>query len=761
MTDTASLSFIGVFVAGLLSFFSPCILPLLPVYLARFAGSPDTRDTGGNKGFQPRILLQTIVFVIGLGTTFVLMGFGAGALGTLVDARLFAIVGGFVILLLGLHQAGIIRISMLDREARMDAGEKTGLFGSWLLGFTFSFGWTPCVGPILASVLVLSAQGGTALFGAALMGAFTLGLAVPFLLLAVFTGSLVVLFRKMNRFMPKIRLVGGLVIVAVGIWMIASNLIPLTQTPANPESAQADRKGTAEKDFTLRDVEGNTVTLSDFNGKKVYMKFWGTWCSACMQGMDEFVAYADAQQASGDVEVITIVLPGMNGEMKANEFTEWYRSQGYTFRVLFDERGTVANQYQVRGFPTNVFVDPNGVIAFSMAGGIDNATIGSIWDQIDEILAEQASLDKSEIPTPDEAAVPDTPAGTPDNVRAYQLLQGSTHQNRYPANPNVLLDFQVADLKDIWLAGGCFWGVEAYMARVYGVADAVSGYANGTLDNPAYEQIITGKTGHAETVHVRYDPRRVELETILNHYFGIIDPTSVNRQGNDRGTQYRTGIYYQDPTDLPVIEQVLARVQNGLSKPVATEVEPLTAFWPAEAYHQDYLETNPDGYCHVDFAPLTDLNGRIDPARYAVPDEATLRETLTSEQYAVTRQNGTERAFSNEYWDNHEPGLYVDIVTGEPLFSSRDKYDSGCGWPSFTRPLAVELIRELPDNTLGMQRIEVRSRVGDSHLGHVFDDGPKEAGGLRYCINSAALRFIPLTEMEAAGYGDLLGAVLT
>lgn len=335
------------------------------------------------------------------------------------------------------------------------------------------------------------------------------------------------------------------------------------------------------------------------------------------------------------------------------------------------------------------------------------------------------------------------------------------HNSILPINPNLDLDFSASELKEIYLAGGCFWGVEAYMARVPGVAETSVGYANGTTENPTYEAVCRGNTGHAETVHVRYDPKRLPLADLLRQFFQIIDPTVRNRQGNDFGSQYRTAIYYLDPVDVEVIRAVLAEEQQKYERPIVTEVEPLRSYTLAEEYHQKYLEKNPHGYCHISFETLPDPEAALEEDAetcrdYPKPSDDVLKAKLSPESYAVTQHDATEPPFSGRYWASDDVGLYVDIVTGEPLFTSMDKFYSACGWPSFCKPIEPEALVEKADLSHGRTRTEVRSRAGDSHLGHVFTDGPQEKGGLRYCINSVALRFIPKDELEAEGYGEYL-----
>ncbi|RKW40292.1 MAG: peptide-methionine (R)-S-oxide reductase [Lachnospiraceae bacterium] len=306
----------------------------------------------------------------------------------------------------------------------------------------------------------------------------------------------------------------------------------------------------------------------------------------------------------------------------------------------------------------------------------------------------------------------------------------------------------------IYLAGGCFWGVEGYFKRIKGVVDTECGYANGNTKNPSYEDVCRKNTGHAEAVRIDFDDNIISLEDLLIYYFRIIDPISVNKQGNDVGTQYRTGIYYTDEEQLPIINDALKREQEKYIDKIAVEVLEIENFYDAEEYHQNYLDKNPNGYCHINLEWANEPIVRSE--NYKKENNESLKNRLTDLQYDVTMNAATEAPFRNEYWDSFERGIYVDITSGEPLFFSTDKFESGCGWPSFSKPIQKDLVKYKEDLSLGRRRIEVRSNSADAHLGHVFNDGPAELGGLRYCINSAALKFIPLEKMEEEGYGYLI-----
>ena len=318
---------------------------------------------------------------------------------------------------------------------------------------------------------------------------------------------------------------------------------------------------------------------------------------------------------------------------------------------------------------------------------------------------------------------------------------------------------------EIYLAGGCFWGTELLMLNVPGVKSVEVGYSNGTTRNPTYREVCKD-SGHAESAHVIYQPAEVSLNKILDVYYQSIDPTLVNHQGKDHGLQYRTGIYFSDPADKPIIEESLKNLQGNFFNPVVVECEPIKNFYRAEEEHQQYLIKNPNGYCHVS-RYLIDEQAKIKAAEefpdknfyrgrvYGKPNKEIL-ENLSDLQRAVTQNAETEPPFKNEYNEEYREGIYVDVTNGQPLFCSTDKFDSRCGWPAFSKPIDKNFLKEIKEFSFGMERTEVRAKASNSHLGHVFDDAPEELGGNRYCINSASLRFIPRENMEKEGYGDWL-----
>lgn len=316
----------------------------------------------------------------------------------------------------------------------------------------------------------------------------------------------------------------------------------------------------------------------------------------------------------------------------------------------------------------------------------------------------------------------------------------------------------------IYLAGGCFWGTEKYMEAVEGVLSTKVGYILGKeeymvqkkKEDVTYEEVCRG-IGYAEAVEVIFDTEKTNLTNILEEFYYTIDPTTLGRQGMDIGAQYRTGIYTTTEAQVEIAKKSLENLQTKYDKPIRTELLPLFHFVEAETYHQKYLTKNPQGYCHINFAKIAKEKQRIvDAESYQVMSKQEMQQNLTELQYLVTQRNATEPPFRNEYWNKSTAGLYVDITSGEPMFSSKDKFLSACGWPAFSKPIDPNVVKEYDDVSHNMIRTEVRSRVGNAHLGHVFDDGPLETGGLRYCINSASLRFIPKEDMEAQGYGKYL-----
>lgn len=478
--------------------------------------------------------------------------------------------------------------------------------------------------------------------------------------------------------------------------------------------------------ITLKDINAMSYTFGK-DGKPTYIKFWASWCPICLSGLEDIDSLSKEVK---DFEVVTVVSPGLVGEKKIEDFKKWYKSLGYkNIKVLLDEKGELSKMLNVRVYPTSAVITANGKVEKVIPGHLEKATIKKLF--------------------------PSKMNGDKMMMNDKKMKDAMMKDDKMSMEKEVNVKHTDKNIQDIYLAGGCFWGLEAYMEKIYGVIDVTSGYANGKTKNPKYQDL--NSSGHAETVHVKYDASKVNLSTLLKYYFKIIDPTSVNKQGNDRGLQYRTGIYYVSQKDIAIIQDEIKEQQKKYSQKIVVEVMPLKEYYLAEEYHQDYLKKNPNGYCHIDLSKADDII--IDEKKYPKLSEKELKMKLSSKQYEVTQNGDTERAFQNDYWDFFKKGIYVDITTGEPLFSSADKYNSQCGWPSFVKPIVPEVVTYHEDTSFNMIRTEVKSRSGKAHLGHVFNDGPKNRGGKRYCINSAAIQFIPYEEMEEKGYGYLISAI--
>ena len=575
--------------------------------------------------------------------------------------------------------------------------------------------------------------------------------------------------RASSRWFKNASTFGVMTVLSAGI-LVACGQMSSAESKASASNGKQKSESISSRDMLPSDMLKQMQSLPQLTkglgdtgaavidpNKPTLVKFWASWCPLCLGTLEETEEWRTDPKFA-DLNVVTVASPGHLNEKEDGDFSTWYAGVQADYPklpVLSDPSGQLIEKLGVQVYPSWAILDKNGNLVHLVKG---NITAEQAY-----ALAENANNDFADLKAGN--AKPANAQALDNNNKIETIKQKDGVYYNDKGKP--------INTRSIYLAGGCFWGVEAYMERVDGVVDAVSGYANGDTANPSYEQVIRG-SGHAETVKVTYDADKIDLDTLLKYYFRVVDPTSLNKQGNDRGVQYRSGIYYTDKEDKAIIDAALKRVQSQNKQKVVVENEALDNFYIAEAYHQDYLAKNPNGYCHIDLslaadkpegaarvklAPVSTIAEALAPKRYAGFDKDALKNTLTKAQYDITQDAGTERAFSHEYDDLFAPGIYVDVVSGEPLFLSTDKYQSGCGWPSFTKPIDMQVITQHEDKAFNMVRTEVRSRVADSHLGHVFPDGPKDRGGLRYCINGGALQFIPVSVMPQSGYAPLVKLV--
>lgn len=720
---------IGSFFAGVFTVLAPCMLALLPVILGTCAGSKSS--------LKPFIVtaslgVSVIVFTLLLKVSTVFIDIPQ-IYWSIASGAIIAVFG-LVLLFPNLWDAVSEKLGLHHHSSAWlnKAGDDESIWGAVLVGAALGPVFTSCSPTyfiILATVLPASFAAGVAylmiyVFGLSLM----LGL-------IGYLGQKIV--KKLHwavnpqglfkRSMGVLLVVVGLLIMTEYNKLVEAKILStgydtsfLEQKIVDHRTQPADvMSSTVPAEEKYQDYTMDNVTQAQQAGKNYALFFHADWCSTCTKLEKEILENARE-------------LP----------------SNSVIFKVNYDKESALKKEYRVLTQTTVLFFDSHGnLVDRKINPNMQRITHSLSVAKGEKMKPKDMSKDKASV-----KALKEKKASF-DNAPAYfKFLE------------------KQKSLKQAVFAGGCFWCIEGPFEAEAGVVEAFSGFSGGSHYSPSYEDVTSGNTGAREAVVIFYDPEVIAYADLLEIYWRQIDPTDAGGQFADRGHHYTTAIYYHDQQEQQTINNSIQTLKDsGQFSAIATKVIPFERFHLAEAYHQDYYMKSAEHYQRYKEgsgrakmikrnAPIMDdvFNKKDVDKTYSKPGEQSIKAMLSDEAYAVTQEGATERPFANAFWDHHEPGIYVDVVTGEPLFSSTDKFESGTGWPSFTRPIDDNFITKHVDNKLAMTRTEVKSKVGDSHLGHVFNDGPKDKGGMRYCINSSALRFVPVAMLEKEGYGKYM-----
>ena len=380
--------FSALFLEGLISFFSPCVLPLAPLYIGYLTSGIDTNLSKAKVRIQTTV--RTLFFVLGISTVFFLAGLGSSALRYFFQKNtiFFSIIGGFLLILFGLFSLGIIDIPFLQKEHRIISFKqnKNGIIRSYLLGFFFSFAWSPCVGPLLASAMLKSASAESALIGWLYIGCYTLGFIIIFILLGLFTEEVLMLLKKHTNIVRYTKIIGGIVVLCMGIYMLNTGFTSIKalenktsdNTTAVENSNDENLTDIEKYSFTLKDNKGNDVTLSEYKGKTVVLNFFATWCTYCKM---ELPSLEEINSTRDDIVIFLVATPDIGNEGSKEYIESFMEENGYSMTVLYDETGEVVSKYNVSGLPTSFFFKPDGSVLGYVPGYVEESSLISILEE--------------------------------------------------------------------------------------------------------------------------------------------------------------------------------------------------------------------------------------------------------------------------------------------------------------------------------------------------------------------------------------------